>query len=330
VGLDVVLGVRAGALLAISTLAGCGCESPPIWGGDAGTQSTITRALEDFFDAVPDDRVCVSHIAVHDLEGPVVGRYRRIGHTITVEERSDLDDAEAEEEEWSTTTHELCHAGQYQTGIDVSDDVWWIEDSDIPEGLIPHEAFAYTCQVGAEVVQLVGAACPDDPPGAEAFQLISDQLFTVPNPRLGSAALEWEAVASAYVPGAEMIGFDALGTVGDSFRLALRDGSWIGYLQAATGESGSLSPKPALGGLAVELHAVSIQASASTDSAEILVFEARAANGAVARRLAWYDGTEVTPLGCPRPQETVFVLEDELWSIYADGDTVTWGYWRAP
>jgi hypothetical protein len=316
------------ATVAAALLTGCECTFPPIEGGSETSRANITLALEDFFAGTEEGGVCIPVVQVGAVVGGRAGGYNRVTHAIRIEEQAMDPDRDLAEQ--TITTHELCHAANRQLGLEVDQGAtWFFETDSYEDAQIPAEAFAYTCQLGPEAIQLIGEACPDDTAGAEAFPFILEQVFTRPMPDVVTLDLSWEPVASTTVPGAEAFGFSMSGTVDDNVRIALLDGSSIRYVSLSTGAPGELSPQPTHAEAAPELYgAMRVLSWASTGEAELFVVQARAANDGLARRLIHRDDRGTTSLGCPRAQEAVFVADGRVWSAYAEGDTVRWGYWH--
>lgn len=321
------------ALLLFSV--GCACELPPIEGGSERTRANMEAAFEAFMVAVPEGAVCLSRLQVDEVPGGATGGYSRKADAIRIEERIDLPDHWRDREEWATTTHEACHAADDDLGIEAeARSEWNFETDHYEDSEIPREAFAYTCQFGAETIQLLGESCPEDTPGAEAFAFVLEHVYTRPFPGVVTVDhLRWEPVASTPFPGAAEIGIAVTGALDDTLRIALLDGSFIRYVSRTTGEPRALTAHPPLTEAAPEhlgSHGlVDVMGWATDGDAELLAVEAVAPNGGVARRLLYRDADGIGRLGCPRPQETVFVADGRLWSAYADGDDVEWGVWQA-
>jgi hypothetical protein len=328
-GLVVRLNWAASSLVALATGAiGCGCEPPLIDGGTDVTRSSIQRALDGFFAAVPGGEVCVEEVRVEEVVG-AAGTYTSSTRVIRVEETAIEPAAVARDAfVWSVAIHELCHAADHQMPVDLSDDeLWWIVDDRFVRGHVRGEAFAYTCEVGPEAIQLIGEACPEDTSGAAAFQVVLDDVFTVPLPQVGTVELDWHEVASAEFPGAEVIGLAVVAAEDGAFRLDLRDGSRSQYLDLATGEPRPLTPKAEPAPVPEPLEGLVIDAVAPLGEGELLAVHATAYNGGLARRLVHRHQAGVASPGCPRPGEAVFAMDGTAWSVYGDGDTAVWGYW---
>ena len=328
------LTVRWTAPLLIAGLAGCECDFPSIDGGGARTRDNAEIGLLEFFSGAPEDEVCIASVRVGNIPGWSAGRYNSVTREVFLEERVDLVDDNRDWWERMAMTHEACHAADHQLGIDVEAGATWTFESDhYGANAIAREAFAFTCQFGAETIQLVGESCPDDTPGAEAFPFVLEQVYTHPVPGVVALDMQWEPVATLSLPGASEVGFEVTGTVDDTLRVALLDGSSIRYVSLNTGQPGALSPQHDTQGEApVRLGTQGmlwVDAWASTGEAEIMTVEVEAINGGVARRLLYRDAEGIGRLGCPRPQETVFAADGRVWSAYADGDDVEWGVWQA-
>ena len=317
------------ACLSALYVAGCDCAPPIVQGGGERSRANYEAGLEDFFASVVEGAVCIQAVHVGDVPGTPVGDYNPTTRVIRVESGEDLPEEQRDLAEWGVMTHEACHAGADQLGIALgSSATWWFETEAYAAADVPREGFAYSCQFGGKASQLLGESCPSDTEGAEAFPFVLHHLYTRTGPGVFIRVPTWDAVASASLPGAETVGFEARTTIHGDVRFSLLDGSAGVDVMPWTGQSVEPSALTAYVAAPTLHGTLTVLDWASTGLAEILIVEAVAPNEGVARRLLYVDEEGSSRLGCPHLTEAVFAVDGEAWSAHAEGDVVYWGIWR--
>lgn len=317
---------RLGGAWVLLVAFGSGCDEcppPKVSGGTETERAEVRGAISSFMDSLAEP-ICVDAVRLAPSMHNKNGRYDSIGRRIRILEGMPPDYTQR------VVWHELCHGLQRQQDVDVSDDdLWWLEHPGAYQGaLIPLEAFAQTCEVGAETLHLFGDICPADTHGTAVFALASEP-FVVPD-TVVERSFTWSEVAhQTGVSGAE---FSVTSTVDDALRVEFLDdagGRSVSYVDPWTAELRPVGlpvsppdpPDPPLG--------TTSDRWAATDDAALLVVEAVAPNGGVAERLVYRDAAGTTRVGCVRPGEQPFAADGALWSAFADGDTLRWGTWSS-
>ncbi len=285
-------------------LAGCAdvCPPPEAHGGTDAEEAAAEAEAEAFLGLMREE-ICVPRMKLGELRGTSIGKYTPTTRHIKIEEERPLDEIR------TTVRHELCHALQYQAGLDLSGPEFSLAlPLEIPDRERPGEAWAYTCQYGPEPAWLMGDTCDDDPFGTVIFERVREQFLP------SGASLE------------RPVRFDEVG------RLAVGAGSvWFAPLQG-----GGLSVEHADGASEVVDLRTGMPAPPAPPLAEgpadagdkrLLYYTAFAANGANALRLVYEDAEGLSRAGCVRTEETPFAVDGELWSVYRDREELVWGLW---
>lgn len=305
-------------------LAACNqCPQPDPVGGTAKARGVVRNALDAFYDGIGTNQICVTKVEMVEHKLQRDGHYNRATRKIGVDWRTELGPDRV-------ATHELCHALDHQHQIRWRRDHLWTYDPpriDLDTKLHVGEAFADTCEIGPLSIQLVGEACDTDTKGSRAHQVLQ-HWFPNPVAGHGTTVVALEEIGSWRTHTA----IDDLIATGSRdatvrFDLSTETGAVSLALDVLTGEPMPLplplprSDEPWMpdGWFPLDW--------ASTGDATLSVGILRATNGGTSKRLLWTDSSGVTSLGCSRPHEAPFAAGGELYTAWAEGDTVVWGRW---
>jgi hypothetical protein len=330
------------ALLVTLSLQGCErhCDlgGVPVHGGSEEQQDAIRaglRVAEDTL-ALP---ICIDHVRMgHIWESKhAEGAYNTVTRGIRLQEEVELETLSR------NLRHELCHAVDVQNELlGGHEELFYYPDGyvvpDISERRLVKEAFANTCQVGAEpLVFLWAEDCPGDP-DLEGTRLVQREVYGL-SPQAPAPGARFVHIASVEV-GPDVRSAGLLETEsgklfallyaqeGNSFESVLLD-PWSGDILQGSAEEAADRPLPVPPQAPPRWEAAgSERGGMLTDNVGVVVASWRAWTGEVHRTFAWTDGT-FAPVDAPCPNESTwfFTYGTELWSAQVEDGTLSWGRW---
>ncbi len=312
-------------VVALLFAVGCGCEVPIAEGGDHDQRRVIQDAIDRFFHATGDAKICVDRaIIVDHLKRRSSGVYKPATRNVKVREQSRYDP-------WVVATHELCHAAHVQLDIEIDPELWVFDPPapSISNSDEPREAWAWTCEAGALSIQLATEeTCDGDFGATEVYDHIAE-LFSVPSPDLAPPVFERHPVGELAFD-EEILGLEAYALVDGGIRLTAQTEvlTTTSYI-SVSGDPLPISPVW-MDATLPELPPMWTTVRGTTRGNQSLVLaETTGPTGAGVERVLFVDGSEVTSVGCPLPEEFPLILDDELWYVWLDGRFVRWGKWVA-
>ncbi len=297
--------LRVALLLPLAGACRSSCE-PGYSGGTAEQRAEAKESVDLFLDLLrPDLAVCVPEVRIEELT-EAAGLYDSFTRRITLEATSP-----------GVVFHELCHALDFQNGLDTTSYIAWPDTTwalDLgEEGDRPWQTFADVCAVGPTVAQLVGEPCPGDPVGMWIYPEVAG-LFVGPSTELIDLDTVVEFVPTVVRPTeAALLGqarlVEGVGLVVelDGERLALDP--WTGE-DVRTEEAGE-----------------PVGSFAWTEQVELGWTAFETLDGEIGtRRTLFQEGRQI-PLGCRTDDERAFSWDGRAWTARVVEGSLEVGYW---